>query len=138
MFKKSLERICILLVLLLFVLLLVEVFLRSVLSMSISWSYEIARVLMVWLVFIGMLLLNLSSEHINISILENKFKLLAKVNIWLVKITLLIISMISIHFLSVIIPFGQVSSTTGLPQWIYYLILPIAFIFSLITSKYKG
>ena len=138
MFKKSLERICILLVLLLFVLLLVEVFLRSVLSMSISWSYEIARVLMVWLVFIGMLLLNLSSEHINISILENKFKLLAKINIWLVKITLLIISMISIHFLSVIIPFGQVSSTTGLPQWIYYLILPIAFIFSLITSKYKG
>lgn len=138
MFKKMLERISILLMLALFILLLTEVSLRSILSMSIGWSYEIARVLMIWLVLIGTLLLNLTSEHINISVIESKFKRLTQINIWLIRITLLIVGVISLHFLSIVIPFNQMSATTGLPQWLYYLIIPVVFLCSLMTSKSKG
>lgn len=135
MFKNALEKICIALMLSLFLLLLTEVFLRSVLSMSIGWSYEVARVLMIWLVLIGTLLLNLTSQHINISVIESKVKILPKINFWITRITLLIVGVISIHFLSIVIPFNQTSATTGLPQWIYYLIIPVVFILSLLPLK---
>ncbi|WP_164550716.1 TRAP transporter small permease [Avibacterium volantium] len=105
-------------------------------SLSIKWSYEVARVIMIWDVFLGALLLNIKNDHISILLFDNKK--FAFVKLIVERIVYLFISVFSIYFLLIIIPFNQVSPTTGLPQWINYLIIPLVFIISLLIRYKEG
>ncbi|VEB22901.1 TRAP-type C4-dicarboxylate transport system, small permease component [Avibacterium volantium] len=136
MFVRYIERICIGLLIVLFLLLLLEIILRSMFSLSIKWSYEVARVIMIWDVFLGALLLNIKNDHISILLFDNKK--FAFVKLIVERIVYLFISVFSIYFLLIIIPFNQVSPTTGLPQWINYLIIPLVFIISLLIRYKEG
>ncbi|WP_442780626.1 TRAP transporter small permease [Avibacterium sp. 21-599] len=136
MLVRYIERICIGLLIVLFLLLLLEIILRSMFSLSIKWSYEVARVIMIWDVFLGALLLNIKNDHISILLFDNKK--FAFVKLIVERIVYLFISVFSIYFLSIIIPFNQVSPTTGLPQWTNYLIIPFVFIISLLIRYKEG
>ncbi len=115
-------------------LLTLEVVLRSVFGTSLTWSYEIARTMMIWMVYLGGVLLALDKRSIKITLLEDKYPTLGKINHAIMWVTHLTVGLISVNFLSLIIPYARSSSTTGLPIWINYLIIPAAF-FAMLLSK---
>ncbi|MDX1301450.1 TRAP transporter small permease [Photobacterium sp.] len=115
-------------------LLISEVILRSLFGTSLSWSYEIARTLMIWMVYIGAIDLTYRERHINITVIEDKFPILKKVTRLLMLSTQLAVGLVSISFLNIIIPYGQTSSTTGLPTWLNYVIIPVVFIMMLFNK----
>lgn len=108
-------------------LLISEVLLRSLFNVSLNWSYELARILMIWMVYIGAVELTYRRKHINITLLEDRFPVLKRITHALTLITLLSIGVISISFLNIVIPFAQTSPTTNLPTWINYIIIPVVF-----------
>lgn len=117
-------------------LLTLEMSLRSLFGISLTWSYEIARTLMIWIVYLGSVQLAWENNAIKITLLKDKFPILDKINYFIMLITYSTISIISINFLMVVIPYSRTSSTTGFPTWINYLIIPLAF-FTILLRKFR-
>ena len=74
---KGLERIIRYLVLVLLSLMVIIVFANVVsryyLHFSLAWSEEVARFMLVWLVFLGSFLAYVNDEHLGLDILVKKF-----------------------------------------------------------------
>lgn len=117
-------------------LLTLEMSLRSLFGISLTWSYEIARTLMIWIVYLGSVQLAWENNAIKITLLKDKFPILDKINYFIMLITYSTISIISINFIMVVIPYSRTSSTTGFPTWINYLIIPLAF-FTILLRKFR-
>jgi len=70
-----------------------SVFFRYVLNNSLTWSEEISKYLMVWMVFVGAPIAMLESRHIAIEILPNLFKPKLRAFIFLCVNVLIVITM---------------------------------------------
>lgn len=86
-------NICILLMFLMFVLVLLQVISRYLLPFSLSWTEELARFLMLWLIFLGASHIAKASSYIRVDFLLKKMPLLVQ-NVFnvLIKLTILIVS----------------------------------------------
>jgi TRAP-type C4-dicarboxylate transport system permease small subunit len=70
-----------------------SIFYRYALNNSISWSEEIAKYLMVWMVFVGAPVAMIQSRHIAIEIFPNLFRARTRAFIFLIVNFLIVITM---------------------------------------------
>ena len=70
-----------------------SIFFRYVLNDSITWSEEIAKYLMVWMVFVGAPVAMVQSRHIAIEIFPNLFRARTRASIFLIFNLLIVMTM---------------------------------------------
>ena len=70
-----------------------SIFFRYVLNNSITWSEEIAKYLMVWMVFVGAPVAMVQSRHIAIEIFPNLFRPRIRASIFLIVNLLIVMTM---------------------------------------------
>ena len=128
---KGLERIIRYLVLVLLSLMVLIVFANVVsryyLHYSLAWSEEVARFMLVWLVFLGSFLAYVNDEHLGLDILVKKFPpLLRKIVATFVNM-LVIFALYAVMeggYLMMIANFDWLSPAAEIPQGYIYLIVP--------------
>ena len=130
---KGLERIIRYLVLVLLSLMVIIVFANVVsryyLHFSLAWSEEVARFMLVWLVFLGSFLAYVNDEHLGLDILVKKFPPLLRKIVALGVNLRLICSLYAVMeggYLMMIANFDWLSSAAEIPQGYVYLIIPVS------------
>lgn len=114
-----------------------QVLSRFVFNVSVGWSAELSRYLLIWLTWLSASYAIRKNEHIRITILIDKLpKIVRK---WVEFIVLIIWSFFTIvmaivgaDVVSKIKLTGQQTTTLGLSMWIVYLIIPLAGLLMLI------
>ncbi len=110
------------------ILIFVQVICRYVLQNSLSWSEELTRYMMVWIVFLAVGFVLSKGGHANIDMLLNRFSPGARRVVEKGSLLLIIVfSGIVIRYGFVLMRFGrkQVSSALELPMHYVYLAIPI-------------
>jgi len=105
-----------------------QVFCRYVLNHSLFWSEELARILLIWLTFLGASSAYYRKVHPGIDIvtsrLSDKFKRLSS----------LLVNLLSLLFFLVMVYYGctfayfarmQISPALNIPKWIIYSAVPV-------------
>ena len=130
---KGLERIIRYLVLVLLSLMVIIVFANVVsryyLHFSLAWSEEVARFMLVWLVFLGSFLAYVNDEHLGLDILVKKFPPLLRKSVAIGVNLLVIFSLYAVMeggYLMMIANFDWLSSAAEIPQGYVYLIIPVS------------
>lgn len=114
----------------LLILVAVNVFCRYVLNIGITWSDEVARLLFVWIVFIGAFISYKRNSHAALNVLGNKLPLKIRRYYRLILAGLEIVFMFvltwfgTVHVLNTD-KFGQVTAGLGVPMSWFYLVIPI-------------
>jgi TRAP-type C4-dicarboxylate transport system permease small subunit len=107
---------------------ILEVFLRYVIGISLSFSDELSRYLMIWVIFLASSLAIKEGSHMSIELFVGRFK--GKARVWLnlgaqmILLTFLIFLLIE----SVIVlsnQMGQMIPTLGISIFWFYLALPV-------------
>jgi len=130
---KSLENIfrAIVVVLLTFMVVIVfaNVVSRYYLQFSLAWSEEVARFMLVWLVFLGSFLAYIHDEHLGLDILVKKFPPLLR-KITAVGANLLVIfalyAVMEGGYLMMIANFDWLSPAAEIPQGYIYVVVPLS------------
>ena len=130
---KGLERIISYLVLVLLSLMVIIVFANVVsryyLHFSLAWSEEVARFMLVWLVFLGSFLAYVNDEHLGLDILVKKFPPLLRKSVAIGVNLLVIFALYAVMeggYLMMIANFDWLSSAAEIPQGYVYLIIPVS------------
>ncbi|MCE7793189.1 TRAP transporter small permease [Salipaludibacillus sp. CUR1] len=130
---KLLSILCIITITALTIIVLVQVFSRYI-RYSLPGTEELARLLVVWLTFLGSSLALHEKMHLSVSYFVN----LAGQNMrqkisWLVHgLMILLFSILLIYgFRLTIFTMGSSSSTLQLPMGLFYMVIPISAIFSI-------
>ena len=130
---KGLERIIRYLVLVLLSLMVIIVFANVVsryyLHFSLAWSEEVARFMLVWLVFLGSFLAYVNDEHLGLDILVKKFPPLLRKSVAIGVNLLVIFALYAVMeggYLMMIANFDWLSSAAEIPQGYVYLIIPVS------------
>ena len=130
---KGLERIIRYLVLVLLSLMVIIVFANVVsryyLHISLAWSEEIARFMLVWLVFLGSFLAYIHDEHLGLDILVKKFPPLLRKIVAIGANLLVIFALYAVMeggYLMMMANFDWLSSAAEIPQGYVYLIIPVS------------
>lgn len=117
-----------------------QVICRYVLQMPLSWSEEVTRYMMVWLVYVGSVLAIRTHSHVRINLLTNflkdKIKIRKSLNI-LEKMLSILYMLIIIYSGWLLIP-DTISQGTPLlrfPMGIIYLIIPVSAILMAISMS---
>lgn len=119
----------------LLVVMTLAVFLQIVtrtLDYSLSWTEELARYCLIWLVFIGLSLAVIHQQHIKIDVISKHLNTKEK------KVLALVAHLVFLAFSLVILFYStqmvmnlffleQHSPALGLPMWIVYLACPVGF-----------
>ena len=108
----------------------VEVVLRYVFSTSIIWSTDVVVVCIIWAVFIGLSMALRKGAHIKVEVVVDLFSGKKKLAIVLLStVTGLIFALFlffySIKYAAFLKDSEEVSVTTDIPEYIYFLALPI-------------
>jgi TRAP-type C4-dicarboxylate transport system permease small subunit len=118
------------------VVLFLQVFARYVLRLPLSWSEELARIILIWSVFLGANLAFRAGTHMRIDVLPKKLpKSLRLVSNLIVKITVTAFSVVLVVYgwdlskkmMHIIAP------ATGIPVGLIDLILPLFALLTIIT-----
>lgn len=97
---KITEKLIAFTLMLMLVLLIIQVFYRYVLSSPLSWTEELMRYLMTWLVFLGASVASQKGGHLGITFIQEKLNNNVK------KIVEIIIQILAVMFLALIIYYG--------------------------------
>lgn len=128
--EKLEEFILVISFIILVTLVVLQVFFRFVINLSIGWSEELARYLLIWIAWIAASYAVHKSAHIRVEVVKDLFKSTAK------KIIELIVLLISFGFAVFLAVEGtrfvlaikltqQVSPSLEVDMWIIYLAVPI-------------
>ncbi len=119
------------------VIVFIQVVARYVFQNSLSWSEEIARYLLVWLIFLSAGYVLGQRCHIFLDVVFNAFPLrLQKMLRQISNLLLLAFSLIVTYFGCEMVRLGgsQISSAVQLPMWLVYMALPIGGLLLVIYS----
>lgn len=100
---------------------------RYYLHASLAWSEEVARFMLVWLVFMGSFLAYIHNEHLGLDILVNKFPpgVLKVVTFCTNALTIFALyAIMEGGYLMMIANFDWLSSAAEIPQGYVYFIIP--------------
>lgn len=130
---QTLEKVIRYLVLTLLGLMVIIVFANVVsryyLQFSLAWSEEVARFMLVWLVFLGSFLAYIHDEHLGLDILVKKFPPLLR-KITAVGANLLVIfalyAVMEGGYLMMIANFDWLSPAAEIPQGYIYVVVPLS------------
>ena len=130
---QTLEKVIRYMVLLLLSLMVIIVFANVVsryyLQFSLAWSEEVARFMLVWLVFLGSFLAYIHDEHLGLDILVKKFPPLLR-KITAVGANLLVIfalyAVMEGGYLMMIANFDWLSPAAEIPQGYIYVVVPLS------------
>jgi len=130
---QTLEKVIRYMVLLLLALMVIIVFANVVsryyLQFSLAWSEEVARFMLVWLVFLGSFLAYIHDEHLGLDILVKKFPPLLR-KITAVGANLLVIfalyAVMEGGYLMMIANFDWLSPAAEIPQGYIYVVVPLS------------
>ena len=129
----SLEKVFRYTVMILLALMVVIVFANVVsryyLHISLAWSEEIARFMLVWLVFLGSFLAYIHDEHLGLDILVKKFPPLLRKIVAIGANLLVIFALYAVMeggYLMMMANFDWLSAATEIPQGYIYAIIPIS------------
>jgi len=133
------EKVIILTMILMVVIVFIEVVTRLFLETSITWSGEIARFLLIWLVFIGASVAQKKGELIAIEFFINLYSQKVRIIIMfvchlIVLFFVLLVSITGFSFMKSMIKFNQMSPGLGIPIWWMYLGYYLGIIFMLFYS----
>lgn len=140
-FIKGLEIVTLTLMAAMVVIVFSNVLSRYFFNLSIAWSEEISRMMMIWVVFLGAVLANGRSEHLGLDILVNTFPKRIK------DITALLADALVGYALILVFIGGYditmqswdwASPAAAIPYGYVYMIVPIASIVLLIQTCIKA
>ena len=100
---------------------------RYYLHASLAWSEEVARFMLVWLVFMGSFLAYIHDEHLGLDILVTKFPPLLRKIVGVCTNLLIIFALYAIlegGYLMMLANFDWLSSAAEIPQGYVYFIVP--------------
>ncbi len=107
----------------------VQVFFRYVLNMSLFWSEELARYLLVWMTFLGASVAYYHGVHPGVD------AVFSRMSPWLKKISTLVVHGASLFLFGIMVISGiefawfvrlQISPALAIPKWIILAIVPIS------------
>ena len=130
-YNKFEEIFLVILLLVMVVLIFVQVVMRYCFNSSLSWSEELARILFIWVSWIGISLGQKKGEHIKITMVTDKLKGNAKKAILVLSdiCTLAILGILCVKGTEVvmhIMGLGRAMPATGCPKWIVYSAVPLS------------
>lgn len=111
----------------------IQVFARYIFSAGFTWTEELTRYGMIWMVFLGAAWIIFNSDHVKVTILEDAFKGKSK------KILMVIQDIFGLIFVAAIFYFSfsqlsiaarGVSANTGLSNMVQYMVFPVSMILS--------
>ncbi len=101
---------------------------RYYLHVSLAWSEEIARFMLVWLVFLGSFLAYIQDEHLGLDILVKRFPPLLRKSVAVGANLLVIFALYAVMeggYLMMVANFDWLSAAAEIPQGYIYAIIPI-------------
>jgi len=130
---QALEKVLLYIVMILLALMVIIVFANVVsryyLQFSLAWSEEIARFMLVWLVFLGSFLAYIHDEHLGLDILVKRFPPTLRKVVATVTNLLVIFALYAVMeggYLLMMANFDWLSASAEIPQGYIYAIVPIA------------
>lgn len=111
----------------------IQVFARYIFSAGFTWTEELTRYGMIWMVFLGAAWIIVNSDHVKVTILEDAFKGQSR------KILMIIQDIFGLIFVAAIFYFSfsqlsiaarGVSANTGISNVVQYMVFPISMILS--------
>jgi len=113
------------------VLIFVQVFCRTVLNSSLSWSEELARYIFVWQSWLGLSLAERDNSHIRIEIVKNFLsprakKILEYIVMILTFGTAIFLMLYGFKVVGFFMGTGATSPANKIPMWLLYLSLPVS------------
>lgn len=130
-YNKFEEIFLVILLVVMVILIFVQVVMRYCFNSSLSWSEELARILFIWVSWVGISLGQKKSEHIKITMVTDKLKGNAKKTILVLSdlCTLAILGILCVKGTEVvthIMGLGAAMPATGFPKWIVYSAVPLS------------
>ena len=130
-YNKFEEIFLVVLLIIMVILIFVQVVMRYVFNSSLSWSEELARILFIWVSWIGISLGQKKGEHIKITMVTDKLKGNAKTIMLLVAdiCTIAILAVLCVKGLEVVsqtMGLGAAMPATGCPKWLVYSAVPVS------------
>lgn len=113
------------------VIIFLQVVMRYAFNYSLSWTEELARILFIWISWIGISLGEKRGEHITITLVKDRLKGNAR-TIFLVIGNILTLAILMVLIVKGIAITGQIygmTSTTAalhIPKWIMFVVIPIS------------
>ncbi|SES28051.1 TRAP-type C4-dicarboxylate transport system, small permease component [Salipaludibacillus aurantiacus] len=109
--------------LVMFVLVFLNVVLRYLFSSGITWSSEVARYLLIWLIFLGAVLAFKENAHLNVDVLFKKFNQKTKKVVYILSSFLMLFVILMIFdgsLKTAITNINSYSPAAGVPMWIVH------------------
>lgn len=122
-----------------FIILLVfiQVLARFVFNISVGWSAELSRYLLIWITWISMSYTIRKSDHIRITLIVERLpqkvqKVIEVIVILVWSAFAFIMAYVGTEVVQTMKLMGQKTSTLGISMWVVYLIIPIGGVLMLI------
>lgn len=130
-YNKFEEIFLVILLLAMVILIFVQVCMRYIANYSLSWSEELARILFIWVSWIGISLGQKKGEHIKITMVTDRLQGNARKIVLLVSnaCTLIILAVLCVNGAQVVehvLSMGGVTPALGIPKFIMYGAVPIS------------
>ncbi|PID21756.1 C4-dicarboxylate ABC transporter permease [Sporosarcina sp. P3] len=114
-----------------------QVLSRYVFNISVGWSAELARYLLIWITWISMSYTIRKNDHIKITLLVDRLpvnvqKVVQVLVVLLWSVFAFVMAIVGTQVVQTLKLMGQKTSTLGLPMWVVYLIIPIGGVLMLI------
>ncbi|ARF14928.1 TRAP transporter small permease [Sporosarcina ureae] len=114
-----------------------QVLSRYVFNISVGWSAELARYLLIWITWISMSYTIRKNDHIKITLLVDRLpmnvqKVVQVIVVLLWSVFAFVMAIVGTQVVQTLKLMGQKTSTLGLPMWVVYLIIPIGGVLMLI------
>lgn len=118
-----------------FIVVLIQVFFRFVLHNALSWTEEVARYLMIWMICVGISAGVKSRAHIGIEAIVDRLpKKVSRVMAFVIDIVVLLIyictAVFSVQMVISTYESQQLTPSTRIPMYWIYMALPLGFILS--------
>ena len=131
LYNKFEEIFLVVLLVIMVVLIFVQVVMRYCFNSTLSWSEELARILFIWVSWIGISLGQKKGEHIKITMVTDKLKGSAKRFVLLLAdvCTFVILAVLCVKGMEVVMQtmgLGATMPATGCPKWIVYSAVPLS------------
>ena len=114
-------------------------FFRFTKLMIIPWSEELARYIMVWIIFLGIGVGAKTNSHFTVDNLVNALPKSTHKAFFIIRSAIIIgfcgvIIYISIGFINSLMSMGQVSPSLQIPMWIAYAAVPVGMVLMIVRT----
>lgn len=119
------------------VLVFIQVLARFVFNVSVGWSAELSRYLLIWITWISMSYTIRKNDHIRIMLVVDRLPVQFRKIIEVIVIVVwaafaLVMAYVGTEVVQTMKLMGQKTSTLGISMWVVYLIIPLGGILMLI------